>query len=251
MDVLKANTTGTKHVRGMGMNGHVMLEATTSSGDGRGGDQPPAKARKIVAAPKGLGPHAMKNVPSSVLDESERKLRRPKVQTHEVYGLLRAHYDLGDIDRESLKELPSYDDKNWYFCAYTDDPKTGEKVKHEYVAKVHNGMDSSGVSRGVLAAQERIIGYLAAHGVEVPNVVKSKLAMYTTPGPNGTVNLVSEGTPGAKREFCTRVTFLASNQVAHTMRVLTYVRGKTIVQAALMKTPSRVSSLWESLTSKQ
>jgi hydroxylysine kinase len=233
LDVLKANTTGTKHVRGMGMNGHVMLEATTSSGDGRGGDQPPAKARKIVAAPKGLGPHAMKNVPSSVLDESERKLRRPKVQTHEVYGLLRAHYDLGDIDRESLKELPSYDDKNWYFCAYTDDPKTGEKVKHEYVAKVHNGMDSSGVSRGVLAAQERIIGYLAAHGVEVPNVVKSKLAMYTTPGPNGTVNLVSEGTPGAKREFCTRVTFLASNQVAHTMRVLTYVRGKTIVQVPM------------------
>ena len=237
LDVLKANTTGTKHVRGMGMNGHVMLEATTSSGgEAEGGDKPPAKkakARTTVSAPKGMGPHAMKNVPSSVLDESERKLRRPKVQTHEVYRLLRAHYDLGDIDRESLEELPSYDDKNWYFCAYTVDPETGERVKREYVAKVHNGMDSSGVSRGVLAAQERIIAYLAAHCVEVPNVVKSKLAMYTTPGPNGTVNLVPEGTPGAKRELCTRVTFLANNQVAHTMRVLTYLRGKTIVQVPM------------------
>ena len=38
LDVLKANTTGTKHVRGMGMNGHVMLEATTSSGDEEGAE---------------------------------------------------------------------------------------------------------------------------------------------------------------------------------------------------------------------
>jgi hydroxylysine kinase len=155
------------------------------------------------------------------------------VKAEEVVELLRAHYDLGEIDQASFRELPSYDDKNWYFCARAEDPATGAKVTREYVAKVHNGMDSSGVSRGVLAAQERIIGFLAAHGVEVPNVVKSKLAMYTTPGPNGTVNLVREGTPGATRELCTRVTFLANNQVPHTMRVLTYLRGKTVVQVPM------------------
>lgn len=68
---------------------------------------------------------------------------------YEVYGLLWVYYDLGDIDCEFLKEFSSYDDKNWYFCAYTDDFKMGEKVKYEYVVKVYNGMDFFGVSCGV------------------------------------------------------------------------------------------------------
>ena len=173
-------------------------------------------------------------VPSTMIDEAQRKLRRPKVTASEVFRLLVAHYDIGDISRDSMRELPSYDDKNWYFFAYCPDPVSGEKiVKREFVVKVHNGVDSSGISRGVLAAQERVMAQLGAHGIECPRIIKSKLAMYTVPGPEGTVNIVSGDTPGAQREFCTRVTFLATNQVAHTLRVLTYLPGKLLVDIPL------------------
>ena len=172
------------------------------------------------------------NVPTTMIDEAERKLRRPQVTASEVFRLLMAHYDIGDISRDSMRELPSYDDKNWYFFAYCPDP--GEKIiKREFVVKVHNGVDSSGISRGVLAAQERVMAQLGAHGIECPRIIKSKLAMYTVPGPDGTVNIVSADTPGAQREFCTRVTFLATNQVAHTLRVLTYLPGKLLVDIPL------------------
>ena len=187
------------------------------------------RADKLLAE---AGGESIKTVPSTLLDEAERKLRRPKVNTNEVYSLLQAHYDLGTIHQDSMKELPSYDDKNWYFRASRTDEE-GKKVFKEYVVKVHNGTDSSGVNRGVLAAQERVMSHLVEHGVECPHVVKSKLTMYTTPGPNGTVNLVPEGTEGAKREFCTRVTFLSRAQIAHTLRVLTYVPGKTLVEVPM------------------
>jgi len=187
------------------------------------------RADKLLAE---VGGESIKTVPSTLLDEAERKLRRPKVNTNEVYSLLQAHYDLGTIHQDSMKELPSYDDKNWYFRASRTDEE-GKKVFKEYVVKVHNGTDSSGVNRGVLAAQERVMSHLVEHGVECPHVVKSKLTMYTTPGPNGTVNLVPEGTEGAKREFCTRVTFLSRAQIAHTLRVLTYVPGKTLVEVPM------------------
>ena len=36
-----------------------------------------------------------------------------------------------------------------------------------------------------------------------------------------------------KREFCTRVTFLSRAQIAHTLRVLTYVPGKTLVEVPM------------------
>ena len=187
------------------------------------------RADKLLAE---AGGESIKTVPSTLLDEAERKLRRPKVNTNEVYSLLQAHYDLGTIHQDSMKELPSYDDKNWYFRASRTDEE-GKDVFKEYVVKVHNGTDSSGVNRGVLAAQERVMSHLVEHGVECPHVVKSKLTMYTTPGPNGTVNLVPEGTEGAKREFCTRVTFLSRAQIAHTLRVLTYVPGKTLVEVPM------------------
>ena len=174
------------------------------------------------------------NVHTTMIDEAERKLRRPQVTASEVFRLLMAHYDIGDISRDSMRELPSYDDKNWYFFAYCPDPVSGEKiVKREFVVKVHNGVDSSGISRGVLAAQERVMAQLGEHGIECPRIIKSKLAMYTVPGPDGTVNIVSADTPGAQREFCTRVTFLATNQVAHTLRVLTYLPGKLLVDIPL------------------
>jgi len=200
-----------------------------AAGTSAGGRAPPGgdKTRRTEIDAKSI-----KNVPSTLLDEAERKLRRPRVNTTEVYRLLEAHYDLGTIDKDSMKELPSYDDKNWYFRASRPNA-SGKKVFQEYVVKVHNGTDSSGVNRGVLAAQERVMTHLMAHGVECPRVVKSKLTMYTTPGPNGTVNLVPEGTEGAKREFCTRVTFLSRAQIAHTLRVLTYVPGKTLAEVPM------------------
>jgi len=192
-----------------------------------------AAADKADKAPRAeIDAKSIKNVPSTLLDEAERKLRRPRVNTTEVYRLLEAHYDLGTIDKDSMKELPSYDDKNWFFRASRLDA-SGKKVFHEYIVKVHNGTDSTGVNRGVLAAQERVMAHLMAHGVECPRVVKSKLTMYTTPGPNGTVKLVPEGTEGAKREFCTRVTFLSRAQIAHTLRVLTYVPGKTFAEVPM------------------
>ena len=204
--------------------------------DGGGGVGTSARdGNETTRADKSLaevGGESIKTVPSTLLDEAERKLRRPKVNTNEVYSLLQAHYDLGTIHQDSMKELPSYDDKNWYFRASRTDEE-GKKVFKEYVVKVHNGTDSSGVNRGVLAAQERVMSHLVEHGVECPHVVKSKLTMYTTPGPNGTVNLVPEGTEGAKREFCTRVTFLSRAQIAHTLRVLTYVPGKTLVEVPM------------------
>ncbi len=208
----------------------------TDGGGGDGGAGTSARdgneTTRVDKSQAEMGSESIKAVPSTLLDEAERKLRRPKVNTNEVYSLLQAHYDLGTIHQGSMKELPSYDDKNWYFRASRTDEE-GKKVFKEYVVKVHNGTDSSGVNRGVLAAQERVMSHLVEHGVECPHVVKSKLTMYTTPGPNGTVNLVPEGTEGAKREFCTRVTFLSRAQIAHTLRVLTYVPGKTLVEVPM------------------
>ena len=211
-----------------GLPGTATMRVEDAAGTSAGARAPPAdKVRQTEIDAKSI-----KNVPSTLLDEAERKLRRPRVNATEVYRLLEAHYDLGTIDKDSMKELPSYDDKNWYFRASRLNA-SGKKVFHEYVVKVHNGTDSSGVNRGVLAAQERVMTHLMAHGVECPRVVKSKLTMYTTPGPNGTVNLVPEGTEGAKREFCTRVTFLSRAQIAHTLRVLTYVPGKTLAEVPM------------------
>ena len=197
-------------------------------GDANDGKSDEERARK---PPKWLGVK-VQNVPSTLLDETERKLRRPMVDKMEMYRLLVAHYDLGEIDVDSMSELPSYDDKNWYIKAKKLNEQ-GDAETKEYVVKVHNGVDSSGVSRGVLAAQERVMMHLLAHGVECPRVVRSKVAMWTTPGPDGTVNLVPAGTPGSTQEHCTRVTFLASNQIAHTLRVMTYLRGKTVVQVPM------------------
>jgi len=187
---------------------------------------------RAEALPEWLGTK-VHNVPSTLLDETERKLRRPRVTAAEVMRLLREHYDVGEIDEGSVRELPSYDDKNWYVRARAVNAGEGGGETREYVVKVHNGVDSSGVCRGALAAQERVMTHLLSHGVECPRIIRSKLAMWTTPGPNGTVNIVPAGTAGATREQCTRVTFLASNQVAHTMRVMTFLRGKVIVDVPM------------------
>ena len=207
-------------------------EKRAKSGEGVSRDVAVEGTPRAEALPKWLG-NKVQNVPSTLLDETERKLRRPKVTTAEVLHLLQQHYDLGEIDKDSVRELPSYDDKNWYVKANKANERTGKSETREYVVKVHNGVDSSGVSRGVLAAQERVMMHLLLHGVECPRIIRSKLAMWTTPGPNGTVNLVPAGTSGATREHCTRVTFLASNQIAHTMRVMTFLRGKIIVDVPM------------------
>jgi len=183
------------------------------------------------------------NVPTTMIDEAERKLRRPQVTASEVFRLLVAHYDIGDISRESMKELPSYDDKNWYFFTYGPDPQSGEKIiKNEYVVKIHNGVDSSGITRGVLFAQERVMAQLGAHGIDCPRIVKSTLTYYYLPGQEGTgtMNAVTADTPGAQRDFCTRVTFLATNQIAHTLQVITFLRGKLLVDIPLPHTDAFV-----------
>ena len=231
---MEAGNGDARDVGGLGINGTVRLVPSSEENDDKDGG---AKKRKTTPVPfqlpKGLGTSSVTNVPVTLLDETERKIRRPKVDADDIYRLLVEHYDLGEIRRDSMRELASYDDKNWYFKARTTDPKTGRPAEIEYVVKVHNGKDSSGVSRSVLAAQERVMMFLQDQGIVCSRVVRSKLAMYTTPGPNGTVQLVPAGTKGAKLEYCMRVTFLARNQVAHTMRVLTFVRGKLLVQVPM------------------
>ena len=118
-----------------------------------------------------------------------------------------------------MKPLDSYDDAN--FLATTG---TGEKV----VVKVHNGADSAPGPREYIEATNACMGHLIAKGIHVNTPLRNKDGAESTivrlPAAPVTWRMLAE--------LSHHVAQGAAEQLEHVLRVLTYVEGTLMCDAA-------------------
>tara|TARA_B110000977_G_scaffold165607_2_gene212928 strand:+ start:6457 stop:7710 length:1254 start_codon:yes stop_codon:yes gene_type:complete len=152
-------------------------------------------------------------------DESQRKLEKPVCDVSTVVAFVNANWTLpgGPIDPKSVKQLNSYDDRNFFGV-------TVDGV-HSYTLKVHNGVES--VNTGLLAAQTAMMRHLQKHGVPAPVPMRSNKSIDYI----GSINDAN-----MKKPIHDDVCFLELESVQtdsehtksrfHAVRVLTWLEGE-------------------------
>ena len=109
-----------------------------------------------------------------LLDEERRKMEKPNTTPTQAAALARDLYNI--ISTAPLKNLDSYDDRNFYIP-----PTTSGSTKPAFLFKVHNGVESDNVS--ILEAQNAMMTHLASKGFTCSTPVKSvqgRTIEYTT-----------------------------------------------------------------------
>lgn len=95
---------------------------------------------------------------------------KPEVTVEDVHRLVRTFYNLEVI---SVKELNSYDDRN-FFVKVKDDsvlPNVSDRCPHGYLLKVLNSLDSK--ASALIDAQNQMMLYLSQHGILCPRPVQN------------------------------------------------------------------------------
>lgn len=102
---------------------------------------------------------------------------RPMLKKTEVPALVAKLYGLTVV---SVKELNSYDDKNYLIQVQpkTDNPHMTDLCPHGYVVKVTNSLDSKNTH--LMAAQNDMMLFLHSRGVNVPKPEKNVHGTYMT-----------------------------------------------------------------------
>eukprot|EP00164_Ancoracysta_twista_P006110 GFYU01008440.1.p1 GENE.GFYU01008440.1~~GFYU01008440.1.p1 ORF type:complete len:370 (-),score=98.15 GFYU01008440.1:681-1790(-) len=142
----------------------------------------------------------------SSADEARRKEEKPNLpDVSVVLAFVKEKYGL-DVDTASVKEMDSYDDRNYYVKGYLRRGGDADVPLSEFTIKVHNGVES--VLPKFIEAQNQLLQRLESSGVTCPVPLAS---------------LASES------EFTTYLPLPLRNDSsvirAHAVRVLTFVKG--------------------------
>ena len=93
-------------------------------------------------------------------DEERRKDEKPVISVSEAVAAAKLLYglDIHDENREAVKELDSYDDRNFYICGMLP---SSDRVQH-CLLKIHNGVESDRLDQ--LQSQNEVMIYLSSKG---------------------------------------------------------------------------------------
>jgi hydroxylysine kinase len=134
-------------------------------------------------------------------DEARRKAEKPVCSAEAAIKIVKELFGL-TVEVGKVKELESYDDRNFYVCGTID----GSKEVNEYTIKVHNGVESD--NSVILEAQNAILTKLSDAGFSVP-----------TPTPTSASELI------AYTELPLKQT---GKPKRHAVRLLAWVKGKML-----------------------
>ena len=152
--------------------------------------------------------------------------RPPALSNSSVAKLLQQMYPFDHVDENSVKQLPSYEDRNFYFLgvlSHTDARSGHDTMKpKEYVLKIFNCLNSTAdVVHGISALME----HLQARCFSGAELVKSK--------EGGNIGIVTE------RDLCEYVVERTMEGVhenerengtkIHCVRVIKYLPGELLV----------------------
>jgi hydroxylysine kinase len=138
-------------------------------------------------------------------DEERRKDEKPVISVSEAVAAAKLLYglDIHDENREAVKELDSYDDRNFYICGMLP---SSDRVQH-CLLKIHNGVESDRLDQ--LQSQNEVMIYLSSKGFVCPYPIK---------GVQGDlINFIDLKANAGN-----------SCQKRHAVRLLTWVNGKTL-----------------------
>ena len=134
-------------------------------------------ADPIEALAERLKAHKHKSPSSSPLDDEEaRKDEKPIIEHARAVELAKELYGLTVIPG-SLKDLDSYDDRNFYFRATHDRPQLADPADahaadggaFHFILKVHNGVES--LNSGFIECQNQAMAAVRASGVWCPRAL--------------------------------------------------------------------------------
>lgn len=145
-------------------------------------------------------------------EEARRKDEKPAIITlEEVAKFATELYGLGGIDVAKVKELDSYDDRNYHIPNVTYTHKDGKTETLDVIFKVHNGVESG--DQRLIEAHNAVLLHLIAASVPVPEPMLTKSGSLI-----GHVTLPCIRAPDTTRQ--------------HAVRVLRYMQGTIIGQSA-------------------
>lgn len=155
--------------------------------------------------------------------------RPPELSSETVAILVKENFPFSEVDEISVKQLPSYDDRNFYFRGRLEVDEIRTEVQ-EYVAKVSNSLMSCELLDGLNA----VMYHLRGKGFHCPSPLLSrKGASVEVVSEN---HLVGEEQDGKQeqRTFCIRIFTYIPGEVmdkidkAHLTPSLCYDIGKYI-----------------------
>lgn len=107
-------------------------------------------------------------------------VRPPSLPSLEVLCIIKQHFPFISVKEESIKELVSYDDRNYYFCGelptqlipqYPSNQKVHITSTNEFVLKILNRRDSA--DRNTTEYLTEMKKYLYSNGYNVPFPIPS------------------------------------------------------------------------------
>ena len=138
-------------------------------------------------------------------------VRPPELESSVVAKLILAVFSFKEVEESSVKQLPSYEDRNYYLTGLTEDVTNRGRRDGEFVLKISNSLMDIELKKG----HNDLMSYLYQQGFECPQPLSSR---------NGKgVEILSKkqllaGDPGASEgegpKFC--------------VQLLTFIPGKTM-----------------------
>ena len=138
-------------------------------------------------------------------------VRPPELESSVVTKLILAIFSFKEVEESSVKQLPSYEDRNYYLTGVTEGVTNCGRRDGEFVLKISNSLMDIELKKGLNA----VVSHLYQQGFECPQPLSSR---------NGKgIEMLSKeqllaGDPGASEgegpKFC--------------VQLLTFIPGKTM-----------------------
>ena len=153
---------------------------------------------------------------SAVMSTSNKydtcKYDKPLVTRTDAAKVAKLYFPFATVDEKSIREMDSYDDRNFYIEGVLDD-KSGRKRK-QFTLKVTNRKESEDTE--MLVAQNDFMLHLRAGGFAVPEPVQARNGEY----------IVLHSVAHHKKD----------EELKYAVRLLTYLTGQLLVEVT--QTPS-------------
>ena len=136
-----------------------------------------------------------------------RYYRPPELKGCIVAKLVAVLFPFKDIDEHSVKQFPSYEDRNYYLAGTTT---AGDETMEEFVLKISNSLMDAEIKEGL----NTVTSYLHKKGFECPQPVPSRKGIVVL---KMSKEQLVTGNPGARegrKEFC--------------VQLLTFIPGETL-----------------------
>ena len=98
-------------------------------------------------------------------------VRPPELEGSIVTKLVLAVFPFKEVEESSVKQLPSYEDRNYYLTGVTEDcGRDGNRLEREFVLKISNSLKDIEIKMGLNA----VMSHLHQQGFECPQPLSSR-----------------------------------------------------------------------------